>query len=109
MTKKNRRWEKIRGYLAESKTPMMITEIYQKIILSVGDKVSRKTIQRDMEEMIEERIVIQIEDSPLRFRLAPVLKARIEIEREEAKVLMELLGPDSILYKKIKVAFKGEL
>lgn len=105
LSKKQKRWEKIRVCLRGQDKPLTTSEIFETISMQKDISLVRKTLQRDLMEMIEERIITQTSESPLRFHLIPVMKAKIEIEREEAMTLLKILSPDSRLYKKIEIAF----
>lgn len=78
-----------------------ITEIYEYLRFRAHVQVSRKTIQRDMDELIEKRIVLQKEGCPLKFSLIEDKTCRIELNIQEIDELIEILFKKPLIQDRI--------
>ena len=101
MKTKQERQKSIKSFLMRQTSPVSITDVYEALIRS-GDRISRKTIERDMGELIEAGSVMQKEGVPIKF----VIKASAEIELilsiEELKEIIAILPSTSLLKLKIE-------
>lgn len=82
-----------------------ITEIYE-AIRRLGDKISRKTIERDMGELIENGTVLQSEGVPIKFIVKPSAEIELALRVDELKLIIDLLADNSDLKRKL-VKFCG--
>lgn len=91
MRTKELRFKKIRECMRLKKRELTISEIHEWIMKVAGMNISRKTIQRDMDELIESRIVIQKEGMPITFSLISEKSYSLELELHEIDIILESL------------------
>jgi len=95
MQRKELRFTKIRECMRLLDENVTISEIHEWISKCTQVKVSRKTIQRDLEELIERRIVIQAEGCPLRFRLLATKIYCFKLGLDDVDQLLESISHNS--------------
>ncbi len=78
-----------------------ITEIYEWIFKTCQIDVTRKTIQRDMDELIERKEVLQREGCPLHFTLIESKTYQIELTLLEVDEVLESLTNKPAIQEKI--------
>jgi predicted DNA-binding transcriptional regulator YafY len=69
MNAKLQRLKKIRSFLRSQSAPWTITEVYEALVKRLGEDVSRKTIERDIDDLLEDRKVIVMPGLPSRYQL----------------------------------------
>ena len=96
MTKRQKdpRLELILKILQDATEALTLSEIHKKMKLITNLEVSRKTIQRDIFEMIQRGIIIQSSIKPLKVSLWGQFGAIINLSHEEITYLIVVL-PDS--------------
>jgi len=102
MKTKFQRLKKIKSFLRTQSGPQTIIEIYEALVKRLGEDVSRKTIERDMDELIEARAVILMPGLPARFQMAETDKIEVILSVEEIKTILTLLNENSETYLKLK-------
>lgn len=101
MRSKELRLLKIRGYMRSVDGGSTISKIHNWIQCNTQMKITRKTIERDIYEMIERKEIIQKEGYPIRFHFISNRIYQIELTLEEINSVLELLTDRSDIYKKI--------
>lgn len=101
MSTKAHRLQKIKECMRMRGDDLTITEIYESIVKSYHIDVSRKTIQRDMEELIEKKIVRQKEGSPLKFTLIQNKSYNIKLTINEIDEILEILFSKPLIRERI--------
>ena len=102
MNAKQLRIKKIKTFLRLQSGPQTITEVYEALVKRLGEEVSRKTIERDLDELIETRVVSLMPGIPARFTLVSGLEIELTLSLKELEHILTLLDPDSELAKKIR-------
>jgi predicted DNA-binding transcriptional regulator YafY len=102
MNAKLQRFKKIRSYLRKQPVAQSVTEIYQALFKIPGEDVSRKTIERDMDELVESQIVISIPGLPTRYQISDTDQIEISLTPDEIKQIIGLLGEHSDTSLKLK-------
>jgi predicted DNA-binding transcriptional regulator YafY len=102
MNAKFQRLNKIRSFLRSQSDPQTITEVYEALINRLGESVSRKTVERDLDELIESRVVILMPGLPAKYQLTEADQLEITLKVEEIKTIIQLLGDDSEITQKLK-------
>lgn len=101
MVKKNFRQQKIKECMRKLDRIVTITEIYEWIFKTCHIDVTRKTIQRDMDELIERKEVLQREGCPLRFSLIETKTYQIELTLVEVDEVLASLTNKPAIQEKI--------
>ncbi len=101
MSKKIIRQHKIKECMRKLDRLVTVTEIYEHIYKASHIDVTRKTIQRDMEELIERKEVLQQEGCPLRFSLIESKTYQIELTLKEIDEVLESLTSKPMIQEKI--------
>lgn len=96
------RLKKIRSFLKHQSYPQSISEIHDALIRRLGVDVSRKTIERDVLEMEEDRKLKPWPGNPTKYSLLGQPEIEIPLTTDEIQILLKLLGPDSQLSDKLK-------
>ena len=102
MNTKLKRLKKIKSFLRSQADPKSITDVYEALVRRLGEDVSRKTIERDLDEMIEARVVSLMPGVPSRFMLVAGVEIELTLSLKELEHILTLLDPDSELAKKIR-------
>jgi predicted DNA-binding transcriptional regulator YafY len=104
MIKKIQRLKKIRSFLRSQPNPKTITEVYEALVQRLGEKISRKTIERDFDELIESRMVVVMPGLPARYSPLESEEIEVTLTIEEIKSIIQLLGEHSEISTKFKNA-----
>ena len=67
---KQTRTEAIINFITDSSVPIPISEIFQKLLDSGATRFSRKTIERDVVDLIKKHVVFERKKTPLLLLLA---------------------------------------
>ena len=102
MNSKMTRFNKIRSILRLQSGPLSISEIHDGLCKRLGIEISRKTVERDLVEMLEAQIVTITHGVPSRFSLNSPTQIELVLTVEEVKSILELTSTRVELYQKIK-------
>ena len=102
MNAKLNRLKKIRSYLRTQSSPQTITEVFEALVKRLGEDISRKTIERDMDELIEARAVVLMPGLPSRFQLAETDQIELTLSAEEIRTILALLNENTETHLKLK-------
>lgn len=101
MRTKEIRLNKIRSCMNLAENDLTISEIHKWILEYVKKDIGRKTIQRDIIEMITRGEIIQKGGFPSRFKLSKATNYNIELNLHEVDLIIELLSNNPAIQKKI--------
>ena len=101
MNIKNDRINKIKSLLRMQASPVTVTEIHEALSKRMHLDVSRKTIERDMIEMMELKTVSVISGVPSKYSLNKPTDIELVLKVEEIRILLQLVKSDSELYCKL--------
>lgn len=79
-------------FLSNVATPLSITELHDKLFEKFHIDVARKTIQRDIKELLDDGIIMAVLSSPRKYKLEETLKMAINLTQEEVSFLNDLLN-----------------
>ena len=96
MKNKLERHKKIKRVLRSLAGHATISQVYEVMTLQ-GDKISRKTIERDMFELVENKVVSQIEGNPIKFLILDDYEVEITLTLQELMELVEFIPVDHSL------------
>lgn len=82
--------------------PVSVTEIHEALTKRVHIDVSRKTIERDMIELTENKIVGVHPGIPIRYFLTKPVEVEVSLKVEEVQLILQVLDQDSELFIKLK-------
>ena len=102
MNAKQQRLKKIKSFLRLQSSPQSITEIFEALVSRLGEDISRKTIERDLDQLIEERSVTLMPGTPARFQIIEVHEIEVILTKDEINTIISNLGEDSEIGKKLK-------
>lgn len=89
MDKKTRRQNRIRELIKRESRPLTVTELYRMLVIQVEGDLSRKTVERDVDEMISRREIKQASEAPLRLVIGDVRVRTYLLSDEEVKFIVE--------------------
>jgi predicted transcriptional regulator len=95
------RIELILKVLIESKQSQTISEIHDKLLTVYQFDVSRKTIERDMLEMVKKGLVHASENLPFRYTPHSSEDLILKLTSKEATYLMVVLPQEHSVYQKL--------
>lgn len=101
MTIKNERINKIKIFLRMQSLPVTVTEIHEALSKRMHLKISRKTIERDMIEMVEVKSVTVTPGVPSKYTLNKPTEIEIVLKEDEVRQILQALNPGSDLYLKL--------
>jgi hypothetical protein len=104
MTKKIERKRRIKNFLRLQTEALTVSEIHEAMVKRQGLDISRKTIERDIIEMVEDDLIDLSLETPTRYRLKRATEVDLALKIEEITLLLELLDQDSELHQKLKRA-----
>jgi predicted DNA-binding transcriptional regulator YafY len=104
MSKKIDRIKRIRSFLRLQSEAMSVSEIHEALAKRQGMDVSRKTIERDIGDMVEDKRVALILGMPTRYQLIQLSEVEVTLMVDEITHLLEMLDVSSELYQKLKRA-----
>jgi DeoR/GlpR family transcriptional regulator of sugar metabolism len=102
MGPKEERLVKIKSFLRFQTSPCSISEIHEALTIRYHFRISRKTIQRDLQELCDKRQVIAFDGIPIRFSLAKPEELELVLKINEVNQILQCLDPQSELFIKIK-------
>lgn len=80
---------------------MTVTEIHEALSKRMHLDISRKTVERDMIEMLEAKTVSVISGVPSRYILNKPNEIEICLKVEEIDLILKYLDPTSEIYQKL--------
>lgn len=101
MSIKNERIRKIKNFLRLQSGPMTVTEIHEALSKRMHLDISRKTIERDMIEMLEAKTVSVISGVPSKYILDKPNEIEICLKVGEIDLILKYLDPTSEIYQKL--------
>ena len=101
MNSKDERISKIKTFLRMQSASVTVTEIHEALTKRMGLRVSRKTIERDMAELVDRSNVAFIHGVPAKFVLNKTDEITIRLKPEELKYILDRLEPDSELFLRL--------
>lgn len=102
MNTKQQRLRKIRSFLRSQTDPQTISEVFEALINRFGEEVSRKTIERDLDELLESKVLILLPGTPSKFKLIAIEEVELQLSIDEARAIILALGEGSELGAKIR-------
>jgi len=85
----------IKDIIKKKQCPLSITDVYLELSLQLSlqsdNDISRKTVSRDIIELIESGDLIQTQDAPLLVELAPNSNIVINLQDKEIEVILQAL------------------
>jgi molybdopterin-biosynthesis enzyme MoeA-like protein len=102
MNTKLERLKKIKNLIRSQSSPLTISEIHEALVKRLGLEVSRKTIERDIDDLIEARILIVLPGMPARFELIVQDEIELVLKVQEIKEIIEVMGIESEISQKLK-------
>ena len=82
--------------------PVTVTEIHEALSKRMHLDVSRKTIERDMIEMFELKLVSAITGVPSKYSLNKPTDIELILKIEEIETILKLLEPTSDIFQKLQ-------
>jgi hypothetical protein len=104
MNKRIERLRKIRNFLRLQSGGVTVSEIHEAMVNRLDLKISRKTIERDVIDMVEDGYLGILSGLPTRYQLIKPVEVELALKVEEIRLLIELLDQNSELYQKLKRA-----
>jgi hypothetical protein len=104
MNKRIERIGKIKNFLRFQTGGVTVSEIHEALVKRMSLDISRKTIERDVIEMVEEGLVSLQPGMPMRYQLITPAIVEVALKVEEITLILELLDQDSELHQKLKRA-----
>ena len=102
MSIKIERLSKIKSFLRVQSVSVTVTEIHDALSKRMHLEVSRKTIERDMIEMVEMKSVSVISGIPSKYTLNKPNEIEITLTIEEIDEILRMINDQSKLYIKFK-------
>ena len=102
MNAKFKRIKKIKDFLKSQSVSSTITEIHKTLKNRFGLDISRKTIERDIDELVEERIVLFLPGLPTRYKIIPQNEIELNLTKEEIRTIISNLGESTEISMKLK-------
>jgi DeoR/GlpR family transcriptional regulator of sugar metabolism len=102
MSIKIERINKIKSFLRIQSSAVSVTEIYEALLKRMHLKVSRKTIERDMVEMTDLKLVSVVIGVPTRFTLNKPTEIELCLKVEEIQFILKQIEPGSEIYLKLR-------
>jgi predicted DNA-binding transcriptional regulator YafY len=104
MNKRVERLRKIRNFLRLQSGGVTVSEIHEAMVKRMDLDISRKTIERDIIEMVEDGCLGLLSGLPSRYQLIKPVEVELTLKVEEINLLLELLDQNSELHQKLKRA-----
>jgi hypothetical protein len=82
--------------------PFTVTEIHEALSLRMGLDISRKTIERDIIEMVDNQSVLAILGVPSKYTLNKTSEIELSLKVEEIETILKYLEPTSDIYQKLQ-------
>ena len=82
--------------------PVTVTEIHEALSLRMNLDISRKTIERDIIEMVENQLVLALVGVPSKFTLNKTAEIELSLKVEEIQSILKLMErDDGELFRKL--------
>ena len=82
--------------------PVTVTEIYEALSLRMNLDISRKTIERDIIEMVENQLVLAFVGVPSKFTLNKTAEIELSLKVEEIQSILKVMEKeDGELFRKL--------
>jgi hypothetical protein len=104
MNKRIERKGKIKNFLRFQSGAVTVSEIHEALVKRLSLDISRKTIERDIINMVEDGLVSLSPGMPMRYQLIKPAEVDLALKVEEITLILELLEQDSELHQKLKRA-----
>jgi hypothetical protein len=104
MSKRIERVGKIKNFLRFQSGGVTVSEIHEAMVKRMGLDISRKTIERDIIDMVDGGHIGLLNGMPTRYQLIKPVEIDLALKVEEITLLLELLDQNSELYQKLKRA-----
>jgi hypothetical protein len=104
MNKRIERIGKIKNFLRFQSRGVTVSEIHEAMVKRMGLNISRKSIERDIIDMVDEGHLDLLNGMPSRYKLIKPHEVDLSLKVEELTLLLELVDPSSELYQKLKRA-----
>ena len=102
MNTKNQRLRKIKSFLRMQSEPVTVTEIHEALSLRMNLDISRKTVERDIMEMVENQLVLAFVGVPSKFTLNKTAEIELSLKVEEIQAILKLMErEDGELFRKL--------
>lgn len=102
MNRKSVRLVRLLNFLRLQSAPLTVTEIHEALVDRLDLQASRRTITRDLEELLEDGL-IKSDGIPKRFFLCNENEVILRLTREEAHYLLGSISTPNSLIKKLKI------
>jgi predicted DNA-binding transcriptional regulator YafY len=102
MSKKKDRLSKIKNFLRRQSVAVTISEIHDALSKRMHLEVSRKTIERDVKDLVDQASLIEIIGVPSRFLISKDTEIDVRLKCDEVRTILSFLDPLSDLYRKLK-------
>ena len=106
MIRKPERHKKIKSFLRLQSSALTVSEIHDALTTRINLKVSRKTIERDMDEMIELNLILLSSNNPARFVYTEDSEFDINLKKHELQMILNQVDPKSEIYFKLNNLMK---
>jgi predicted DNA-binding transcriptional regulator YafY len=101
MSTKSERIIKIKNFLRMQSGPVTLTAIHEALTRRLSLEVSRKTIERDMIELVEREVVTATEGVPSRYILNAPNEVEIYLKVDELQKILQAIDSESDLFRKL--------
>ena len=82
--------------------PVTVTEIHEALSLRMNLDISRKTVERDIIEMVENQLVLAFVGVPSKFTLNKTAEIELSLKVEEIQAILKLMERvDGELFRKL--------
>lgn len=81
---------------------MSVSEIHEALTQRMHFEISRKTIERDLVDMVENQGASVISGIPSRYTFNVPTEVEILLKIEEVELILQLLDAESDLHRKLK-------
>jgi hypothetical protein len=81
--------------------PVTVTEIHEALSLRMNLDISRKTIERDIIEMVENQMVLASIGVPSKFTLNKTAEIELTLKVEEIQAILKVVDAEGELFWKL--------
>ena len=82
--------------------PVTVTEIHEALSLRMNLDISRKTVERDIIEMVENQLVLAFVGVPSKFTLNKTTEIELSLKVEEIQSILKVMeAEDGELFRKL--------
>jgi hypothetical protein len=101
MNTKNQRLRKIKSFLRMQSDPVTVTEIHEALSLRMNLDISRKTVERDIIEMVDNQLVLSSIGVPSKFTLNKTAEIELSLKVEEIQTILKVVEAEGELFRKL--------